>query len=280
MARRLGALTLVVLAAVGPACSSGDQESARIEVVAGFARLAELASRVGGDRLRVRDLTPPGAEPHDVELSSDDVDAVLDADLVLHLGEVFQPGLAQAATRAKRAVDLLSPQDGDDPHIWLDPVRFAGAVTGVEEALVSVDPAGAPSYRQRAAAVRIELDQLHGDYQAGLLQCQLRVIVTAHDAFARLAERYRLEQEPITGISPAAEPDPARLAELADLVEKRGVTHVFTEELVSPRVAEALAREAGVRTAVLDPLEGRVDGGYGAGMRRNLGVLRTALGCA
>ncbi len=280
MARRLAALALALLSAAAPACRSGGQEGDRVEVVAGFARLAELASAVGGDRVRVRDVTPPGAEPHDVELSTEDVDAVLDADLVLYLGEDFQPGLAEAATRAERAVDLLTPEDGDDPHIWLDPLRFAVAVERVEDALVSVDPPGAPAHRRRSEALRSELDRLHGDYEAGLRQCQRRVIVTAHDAFARLAQRYRLEQEPLTGISPAAEPDPARLAELADLVRRRGVTHVFTEQLVSPRVAEALAREAGVRTAVLDPLEGRVDGGYAAGMRRNLGVLRSVLGCA
>jgi zinc transport system substrate-binding protein len=278
LARR--ALALAVLVTLASSCRSTGGERPGADVVAGFARLAEVASRVGGERVRVRDLTPPGAEPHDVELSSDDVDAVLDADVVLYLGGPFQPGLAKAATRARRAVDLLPPGEREDPHVWLDPPRFAEAVGRVEEALAATDPAGAPSYRTRASALRDELDQLHADYQAGLAQCQRRVIVTSHDAFARLARRYGLEQEPLTGISPSAEPDPARLAELADLVRRRGVTHVFTERLVSPRVAEALAREAGVRTLVLDPLEGEVEGGYVAGMRRNLDVLRTALGCA
>ncbi len=272
-------VALAVLVLVAPACGSTAGEDPRTQVVAGFARLSEVASRVGGERVRVRDVTPPGAEPHDVELSSDDVDAVLDADVVLYLGGAFQPGLAKAATRAQRAVDLLAPGEAEDPHIWLDPPRFAQAVQRVEEALVAADAAGAPAYRSRSTALRAELDQLHGDYQAGLRQCQRRVIVTAHDAFGRLAGRYQLEQEPITGISPSAEPAPDRLAELTELVRRRGVTHVFTEQLVSPRVAEALAREAGVRTAVLDALEGEVDGGYTAGMRRNLAVLRDALGC-
>jgi len=280
MVLRLRSLALAVLALVAPGCGSTAAERPGTDVVAGFARLGEVASRVGGERVRVRDLTPLGAEPHDVELSSDDVDAVLDADVVLYLGGGFQPGLAKAATRARRAVDLLAPGEREDPHIWLDPPRFAEAVERAGQALEAADPAGAPSYRRGASELQAELERLHADYQAGLAVCQRRVIVTAHDAFGRLASRYGLEQEPVTGISPSAEPDPARLAELADLVRRRGVTHVFTERLVSPRVAEALAREAGVRTAVLDPLEGEVEGGYEAGMRRNLDVLRTALGCA
>ena len=272
----VGVLALGVLAS---GCGEGSPDDARVRVAAGFARLAEVAERVGGDRVRVSDLTPPGAEPHDLELSSDDLDAIEDADVVLYLGGGFQPGLAEAAGRAERSVDVLPPDDRDDPHIWLDPVRFAESVGEVERALSAVDPAGAPGYRERAERLRRELAALHQEIQAGLERCQRRVIVTAHAAFARFAERYGLEQEAITGISPEAEPDPRRLAELSDLVRRRGITHVFTERLVSPRVARALAREAGVGVAVLDPLEGRLENGYAAAMRANLATLRSVLGC-
>lgn len=280
MGRRRAVWALVLLTVVLGACGSGEGDDGRTDVVAGFARLGEVAAEVGGERVRVRDLTPAGAEPHDLELGSDDLDAIADADLVVYLGGGFQPGVAEAATRAGHGVDLLAPGDDEDPHVWLDPVRMTRVVEQVEAALVRADPPGGAAYRERGAALRARLQELHAEFEAGLRTCQRRVIVTAHDAFGRLARRYGLEDQPITGLSPEAEPDPARLAELADLVRARGVTHVFTEELVSPRVAEALAREAGVRTAVLDPLEGRVEGGYLAGMRRNLQTLRTALGCA
>lgn len=272
------AVLLALILAFG-ACGGGSDDGGRIHVAAGFARLGELASRVGGDRVRVSDLTPPGAEPHDIELSTDDVDTLEDADLVVYLGGGFQPGIEEAARRAERALDLLDEAEDDDPHIWLDPVRFGEAATAVGEQLAAVDPPGAAGHRRRAAAFRAELAALDAEMKAGLARCERRVLVTSHDAFGRLADRYDLEQEPITGISPEAEPDPRRLGQLADLVRRTGVTHVFTERLVSPKVAQALAREAGVEVAVLDPLEGRLEGGYAAAMRENLATLRSVLGC-
>jgi len=281
--RRPAAVAMAVAVAgvlLGTAgCRSTADDGGRVRVAAGFARLSELAERVGGDRVRVSDLTPPGAEPHDVELSSTDIDAVDDADLALYLGGGFQPGLAEAAHRAGRSLDLLKPAERKDPHIWLDPARYAEAETVVERALGAIDPGGAAGYRRRGAAFRSELAALDHEMKAGLATCQRHEIVTAHAAFGYLARRYGLLQEPVTGVSPEAEPDPRRLARLADLVREKGVTTVFSERLVSPRVAEALAREAGVRVAVLDPLEGRLKDGYAAAMRRNLATLRTALGC-
>lgn len=282
MLRRVAVIASVVVVVASAACSSdgGGADDGRVHVVAGFARLAEVAERVGGDAVSVTDLTPPGAEPHDLELTSEEIDAIEDADVMLYLGGGFQPGLAEASRRAGKAVDLLAPADGEDPHIWLDPQRLAEVVSVVERELIAVDGARADGYRQRAASVRDELTTLDQEMSAGLATCERRVIVTAHEAFGHLARRYDLVQEPITGISPEAEPDPERLAELADLVRDKGVTTVFTERLVSPRVAEALAREAGVEVAVLDPLEGPVDGGYTDAMRQNLVALRAALACS
>lgn len=265
--------------ACGGADGDGADGTAQVRVVAGFARLAEVAEQVGGDHVQVRDLTPAGAEPHDLELSSDAIDAVEDSDVLLQLGGDFQPALSRAARRAPMRVDLLRPEERDDPHVWLDPVRFADLVSEVGAALAEADPPRAADYRRRAASLKGELEGLHGEYEAGLAPCRRRLIVTAHAAFGRLAARYGLEQRAITGVSPEAEADPRRLAELADLVRREGVTHVFTERLVSPRVARALAREAGVEVAVLDPLEGRTKGGYIAAMRKNLETLRDVLDC-
>lgn len=259
--------------------AGGATSEGELRVVAGFARLAEVAQRVGGAEVEVTDLTPAGAEPHDVELSTDDLDVLEDADLLLELGGDFQPAVSRAARRAKKRLAVLRPNERADPHVWLDPVRFAEVVSQVGDALAGSDPGQAAGYRRRAEDFRVELARLNGDYEEGLARCRRRTIVTAHAAFGRLAARYGLVPQAIAGLSPEAEPDPRRLAELADLVRREGVTHVFTEELVSPRVARALAREAGVKVAVLDPLEGRITAGYTAGMRQNLAVLRDALGC-
>jgi zinc transport system substrate-binding protein len=292
---------MVGLLAVGCASSSGAQNgNGEVSVVANFYPVYEAATMIGGCPVEVANLTPAGAEPHDLELSPKQVDEILDADVLLYFGEGFQPAV-QDAVRGRRegvTVDLLSAvrselrpappgseETGTDPHVWLDPVLMGKLVDAVRDALVRADPAGRQGYDSRAARYRGQIEALDGKFRTGLSHCVRRVIVTSHAAFGYLAGEYGLEQEAISGISPEAEPDPRRLAELTDLVEAKGVTTIFTEELVSPRVADALANEAGVKTAVLSPLEGLSSDEQARGdtyvtvMERNLAEFRAALGC-
>ena len=281
--RTLSAIVVTLLLALAAACDrpGGGAGEGRVRVVAGFAPLAEVARRVGGDAVDVADLTPAGAEPHDLELDTDAVDAIEDADVVLYVGGGFQPAIEEIAERTDgEALDVLPDDAGDDPHVWLDPTKLVDIVEAVRDALADAAPDDAEAFAANAAEYVDELEALDAELERGLATCERRVIVTAHAAFGHLAERYDLEPRAIAGTSPEAEPDPATLARLADEVADEGVTTIFTETLVAPDVAETLAREAGVRTAVLDPLEG-VPGGltYGDVMERNLAALRTALGC-
>jgi zinc transport system substrate-binding protein len=163
-----------------------------------------------------------------------------------------------------------------DPHVWLDPVRFAEAV----ERIGAVLGADAPA---RELAVR--LDALDDELRRGLADCERREVVTAHDAFAYLGERYDLELIPIAGVSPEAEPSARDLERVAEVVRASGATTVFVEPLLSPEVGETVAREAGAQTAVLDPLEGLTEEALAGGedyfsvMRANLAALREGLGC-
>ena len=289
----LVAVAGMVLLSATAACggqNEGTSGGEDLDVVAGFFPLAEAAARVGGDLVHVTNLTPAGVEPHDLELAPRQVDAVLDADVVLFLGEGFQPAVAKAAEGRDRGdVDVLEsvdrPADGRDPHFWLDPTRLAGAVDGIAEALADADPDRRSTFEANATAYKAELAALDRELAAGLAECQRREIVTSHAAFSALADRYDLTQIPIGGLSPEAEPTANRIAELADLVDEHGITTVFAEELVSPRVAEALAREASVTVDVLNPIEGLTEDEEAAGddyadvMRSNLAVLRKALGC-
>jgi zinc transport system substrate-binding protein len=295
-------LATAVLASVASACGSdtGGSSDGRLQVVASAYPLAEAAARVGGDRVDVRNLTPPGVEPHDLELAPDDLEALLSADLVLYVGAGFQPAVEDGVGEAEgTVVDVLAgaatltlTQDGAgtgdavDPHVWLDPERFGGIVALIADRLVGLDPAGATTFRANAAAYEDELATLDAGFRDGLAACASRLLVVSHAAFGYLADAYDLTQVPIAGISPEAEPDPARLADLVALVEREHVTTIFTEELASPKVAQTLAQEAGVTTATLNPLEGltqaQLDAGadYGSVMRRNLETLRGALGCS
>lgn len=299
----------VVAIAVLAACGSPDDEplDGRPAVVAAFYPVFEAATQVAGDAARVTNLTPAGTEPHDLELSSRQVDRLEDAAVVLYFGRSFQPAVEKALARAKGSkVDLLADTDAllapataseedehghagghldVDPHVWLDPSLLRGITGRIRSALSELDPAKAAMYEANAAAYGRALDDLDAAFREGLAQCDRRVIVTSHAAFGYLARRYGLTQEPIAGLSPESEPDPRRMAELAAKVRAEGITTIFYETLVSPKVAESLAREAGVRTAVLDPLEGlaekEIERGatYASVMRDNLDALRRALGC-
>lgn len=302
-------VSTLALALVGCGDDSGADGDA-VSVVASFYPLAEVAEQVGGERVAVTNLTTAGAEPHDLELTPADVDRIEDADVVLVLGRGFQPAVEDAADRRESGtVEVLgelpidaegrrvegdhADEDDDagdggglDPHVWLDPVLMVDAVGAVTAALAAADPAHAAEYEHNAAEYESEIEGLHAEYTAGLSGCERTTIVTAHDAFEYLTSRYGLTQRPIAGLSPEDEPDPRRLAELADLSEREGVTTIFTETLVSPALAETLAREAGgLETAVLNPLEGldedEIDAGesYVSVMQANLEVLRAALGC-
>jgi zinc transport system substrate-binding protein len=305
-ARRV-AIALLIVGVMAASCATGgdlDRSSAEndstLSVVTAFYPLQEAAERVGGDRVEVTNLTPAGVEPHDLELTPQAVADIQSADVVFYLGDGFQPAVADAVEGAEGvAVDLLAglptvdppegvaePGLGVDPHVWLDPALYARMVTGVERALAQTDPSGASTYRSNAASFTAELERLGDAFEAGLGRCERNVIVTSHAAFGYLTAAYGLSQASISGLAPDAEPSAERLAELTDVVRREGVTTVFTEDLVSPKVAETLATEAGVTTAVLHTLEGlTVDeqaagADYGSQMRENLRRLQVALGCS
>jgi len=267
---------VLLLTACGPSVQAGPGT-----VVASFYPLAFAAKEIApGDQ--VENLTPPGAEPHDLELSPVDAAAVRQARLVLLLGHGFQPQLEDAAGNGDNVLHLLDTAGLDllsngDPHVWLDPMRYAKIVERIGKAL------GAENAASRLVA---QLQDLDAEYRAGLANCERREIVTSHEAFAYLAERYHLEQVPITGLSPEAEPQPADLAHVVQVVEERGVTTIYYETLVSPRIAETVARETGAKVAVLDPIEGLTPAEIARGedyftrMRANLRALEEGLGCS
>ncbi|KRD45772.1 ABC transporter substrate-binding protein [Cellulomonas sp. Root930] len=295
----LAALPLVL---TGCASASGADDGT-VDVMASFYPLQFVAEQVGGDRVTVRSLTPPGAEPHDVELSPAQVSRIDGADLVVYLSG-FQAAVddAVAQTSPAHVVDAASdttlrPADhedeseeehaehehGDlDPHFWLDPSRMPSVVEDVAATLTEIDPDGAETFAANAAALSQRFEDLDATYATGLQQCEVRTFVTSHEAFGYLADRYDLEQVGISGIDPEAEPSPARLAAVETIVRDEDVSTIFFESLVSPKVAETLADDLGITTAVLDPVEGLADPGadYFSIAAANLEALRMALSCS
>lgn len=282
-------IVLVLISALAlSACGGSSGAGGKTEVVAAFYPIAWAAEQVGGDTVAVRNVTRPGVEPHDAELSPRDVERIRSADVVLYFGSGFQPAVEDAVKGANgRTVDLLAGQDlapaveeeGEltaDPHVWLDPVRYADLVRRIAEALGRSD---------EAAALLTKLETLDREFEQGLADCSRRELVTTHAAFGYLARRYDLEQIPLSGLSPETEPTPQALEKIVKDVRDSKATTIFFETLISPRLAETVARETGAKTAVLDPIEGLTEDASGRGedylsvMRTNLAALRRALGC-
>jgi zinc transport system substrate-binding protein len=279
---------VLIIAAVAllAGCGANSSSNGKETVVAAFYPLAYAAQRIGGNRYTIDDLTPPGSEPHDLELTPKAVGRIEGADVVLYLSHGFQPAVSKAVENTTgTAVDILQglplhsasgQEEGltADPHVWLDPVLFGGVVRRIGTALN-----GSP------APLLSDLRALDREYRAGLRHCVRKEIVTSHAAFGYLAQRYGLKQVPITGLTPESEPTPRQLSDVVRLVKHTHATTVFFETLVSPRLADTVAREVGAKTAVLDPIEGLTPSEQTAGdsylrlMRQNLTNLRKALAC-
>ncbi len=294
------AMALLVLATgcTSPTSSSG---SGRLNVVVAFYPLQYVVEQVGGDQVSVANLTLPGVEPHDLELTAKQVASVGSADLVFY-ERGFQAAVDSAVdTQApKRVLDgaTIVPlrttpgfigEGGTpstsalDPHTWLDPQTMIKYASAVAAELSQARPAASAAFQQRADALVGQLTALDGEFSTGLAACTLKVFVTSHAAFGYLAERYGLEQVGIAGLSPDSEPTPAHIAAVQKIAQEKGVTTIFSETLASPALAEALAKDLGLKTDVLDPLEGITSASRGTDypsvMRSNLTALRTAGGC-
>lgn len=288
--------------------------SERLVVVATFYLLHEFARQVGGDGVEVTTLVPAGVEPHDWEPSPRDVGRLERAGVFLYNGAGLEPwvGKLLEAVRAPslvvvnatqevplRAADLPGHEDRErrsdsrgprggpapDPHVWLDPLLARIQVEAIRAGLAKAAPASAATFEANARAVAGELSSLHREFEQGLADCGRREVVTSHAAFGYLAVRYGLTVVPIMGLAPEAEPSPAELARIIRFARRRQVRAVFFETLVSPKLAETLAREIGARTLVLNPLEGLTTEevaarkNYVSLMRENLQSLRAGLGC-
>ncbi|MFF7988300.1 metal ABC transporter substrate-binding protein [Kitasatospora xanthocidica] len=307
------AATALASALVLTACggsSSADSGNGKLKVVASFYPMEFLAQQIGKEHVAVTDLTAAGVEPHDLELTAKQVGTVRQADAIIYL-KGLQPTVDQAVAQSssKHRIDATAASplvdhhldegtgagagdsqaaDGHkhegpagDPHIWLDPTRYAAIAKSVGDEFAKADPAHAEDYRKNTDALVTELTALDQDFRAGLKDTRTKTFVTSHAAFGYLADRYGLTQVAINGVDPESEPTPARLAAVQKAAKDNGATTIFFETLVSPKLADTVAKDLALKTAVLDPLEGVKDPSkenYLTVMKQNLANLQAALG--
>ncbi|GAA2335082.1 metal ABC transporter substrate-binding protein [Streptomyces kunmingensis] len=302
-------LGLVGLSACSSSSSADSKNDGKLDVVASFYPMQYLAEQIGGDHVSVSNLTEPGQEPHDLEVSAKQRAQIEESDVALHL-KGLQPAvdeaIDQSGTQTKiDAASLTSLEkhgsevgghaeehaeedghdhdsEGSDPHIWLDPVKYTEVAEGVGKALEKADPDHAADYKKNTTALVKKLDDLNTKFEDGLKNTGSKTFITTHAAFGYLAERYGLTEEAISGLDPESEPSAARVKDLQKMAKADGVTTVFYETLVSDKTAKTLASDAKLKTDVLDPIEGITDKSKGDDylqvMESNLAALQKALG--
>jgi zinc transport system substrate-binding protein len=294
--RRVLVATPLILAALAlSACGSaapGKDSSGKLTVVTGFYPLQYAAEQIGDGHVAVTSLTRPGAGPHDIELTTQDVARVSEAGLV-----IYEKGLQGAVDKAAesqapdRSLNVASSADlnlrlssgATDPHFWLDPQRYAKVATVISARLSKADPAHKADYEKNAKTFVSRLDALSQEFTTGLAGCQRRDLVTSHAAFGYLAQRFGMKQVAIRGVSPEQEPNAAEIATVSTYAKNHGVTTIYAETLASPALAATVARESGAGVATLDPIEGLTKQSKGKDyfevMRSNLKALQAGQGC-
>lgn len=325
MKRSLKVLLFILAACILVSGCSGDRRSTggeapgseKIKLATTIFPVYEFARNIGGDRVEVYNLLPPGAEPHHWEPNPRDLIRINDAQLFVYCGAGLEPWVESILKNTDRSrltvvdtskgVQLLEgggdrhdesqsggvedsgvhqkeehDHSGTDPHIWLDPANAGIMVDNILEGLVQADPAGKEYYTENAKKYRASLADLDGRYRDALAGAGQKHLVVSHDAFGYMAHRYGLEQLSIRELSADSEPSPARMAEIVGLVKKYRIKYIFSETMISPAVSEAIAREAGVKTLVLNPIDGlsekEIAGGksYLSIMEENLSNLKIA----
>lgn len=284
--RLLSASALLAAAVLLSACSSGATQAKdeTLSVVTAFYPLEYAATAVGDGAVSVTSLTPPGVEPHDLELTAQQVAQIAEADLVVYV-RGFQPAVDEAVDQhaPDRALDASAGLvQAGDPHVWLDPANMSLIGQAIGDRISALSPASSDAIATSVTDFRSAMDGLDAEYASALGTCAIRDLVVSHEAFGYLADAYGFTQVGISGLSPEAEPSPARLAEVADLVRRDGITTIYYETLVDPKVAKTIADETGAKAASLDPLEGLAegaDGDYLSVMRDNLATLTAGQSC-
>jgi zinc transport system substrate-binding protein len=297
----------------------------KLTVVTTLFPLYDFARTIGGDKAEVTLLLPPGIEPHTFQPKPADVMNMSKADIFVYTNEYMEPwaksflnGLPTndiTVVDTSRGVTLQkgAPEEeehegehggegdghdehgeaghhcehgGMDPHMWLDFANARIIVDNILSAMVAKDPANRDYYTERAAAYKAELQKLDDDYKAGLSTCGKRVFLHGgHYAFGYLAKRYGLRYLSASAVNADAEPTPVKMAELIKLMRSTGLKYVYSEELLSTRSAETIAKETGATVLMLHGAHNisRDDLAKGvtfiALMKKNLENLRIGLQC-
>jgi zinc transport system substrate-binding protein len=246
--------------------------NSKLKVATSFYPLEFLAKEIGKDVVEVKNITPAGSEPHEYEPTQQQIIEINQSDLLLTNGaglESWTAKLAQGNSAPKAVLELTKSfelseieeegQKIQDPHIWLSPknyIKMAKTITTTMQQ--NQTPSNLLTIQNNTNKLVEKLEKLDLDFRTKLsnTNCKNKKFVTNHDAFNYLANEYGLEALSISGLSPEAEPTTKELADLSETIKANNIKYVLTETVASPKLAQTLAKEVGITTLELNPLEG------------------------
>lgn len=263
----------------------------KVNVVASFYPIFEFVKQVGGDRVELSSLIPVGVEPHDFELTIQQIQNAETADMLVYNGAGFEGQWikkinANFLVDTSQGIKLRNIDRQVDPHIWLDPILIKQQVEKIRDGLVKIDPSSAAIYNENARRFMSELDTLDTTIRRELSNCEKKDFIAFHNAFSYFADRYGLTQHSIQGISPEGEILPQRIQQIINLARDMGLDTIYSEDLADPRLANVIAQEIhNGKVLVLSPIEGidkeeqNAGMGYVEKMNENIENLRLGLKC-
>jgi zinc/manganese transport system substrate-binding protein len=281
------------------ALSAAGAKAQPMPVVASFSILADITAQIGGDRIKVVSLVGPDQDAHVFQPTPADSRALAEARVVVANGLGFEGWIerlikasgtkaeivvATKAIRTRKLADAHGHGKGEDPHVWHDPRRMARYADNIADGLAKADPAGAEAYRNGAQAVAVRLAALDSWAEARFAEVPpaKRKVITSHESFGYMAERFRVTFKSPRGLTTDSEPSAKGIAALIDQIRKEKIKAVFVENITDRRLVEQIAREAGVTVGgrlYSDALSG-TDGparSYEALFRHNVALLTSAM---
>ncbi len=291
-------LGFFVILNIKPRAKTGSE---KISIITTLFPSYDLAKTIGGDKVDVFLLLPPGVEAHAYEPKPSDVAKINNADIFVYTGEFMEPwvqDIIKSLTQKVKVVNvsfgvnLISAEEreedhsGVDPHIWLDFANAKIMAENITKALVEVDPANTDYYQHNLQSYQDKLTELDNKYKNTLSFCQTKTIVYGgHYAFGYLAKRYGLNYIAAQGFAPDSEPSAKDLINLVEQIKKNNIEYLFYEELTSPKIAQTLAQETNVKLLLLNGAHNLSSDDYNSGvtfislMEKNLTNLAIGLKC-
>lgn len=289
----------VIACVMGFTACSDKADDEKISVYTSFYAMYDFAREIGGDHINLYNVCPTGTEPHDFEPTAQDMAKISDGDVFIYNGLGMESWTNSSFFKILEGSDVITVNTSDnigltadlheetehddthhhaDIHIWLNPSNAYIQMEAIANAFIKADPNNSEYYTKRLDECKIKIDTLISDYETAVSEFASKNIITSHEAYSNLCNKFNLTQIALNGTDNSQEPTPARLVEITEYIKTNNIKYIFSEPLGTGAVAETVAKDTGCEILVLDPFEGSTENkDYFTVMYKNLEALKTAL---